>query len=377
MQQEVNGFLSNPTADGVLRLSAMMPPEQAKSVREGWAALGEDKASKSLSQVTQIASALLSDTPKVGIDMLNEAAAGARNAGNEQLAVQYETYAKTAEQNPRFAALTALVPTTGTEAGRNALESLIGVQKAPAEIREGEAKATKAETEAKYAELTALQGVELQKWQTNQIKNDIALSKENQRLRAMEARTASMNAGLERDKLLLQYQSAKEAFDNKLADRAAEAQSVYIGISNVRDSVAALRSHPGFSSLFGASWTPGARFIPGSDTAGAEAFLLQLKSRAFLVGLEKMRGLGALGEKEGAKIEADLASLTPGMPEKDAIAVLDSIEASMDKLDAIRRRKYGDTEFDMSPSTPKVGAVIDGYVFLGGDPANPASWRKQ
>lgn len=26
---------------------------------------------------------------------------------------------------------------------------------------------------------------------------------------------------------------------------------------------------------------------------------------------------------------------------------------------------------------PAVGAVMQGHVFLGGDPANPASWRKQ
>jgi hypothetical protein len=30
-----------------------------------------------------------------------------------------------------------------------------------------------------------------------------------------------------------------------------------------------------------------------------------------------------------------------------------------------------------SPSTPQVGAVEDGYVFMGGDPSNPISWRKQ
>lgn len=205
MQQEVNGFLSNPTADGVLRLSAMMPAEQAKSVREGWAALGEDKASKSLSQVTQIASALLSDTPKVGIDMLNEAAAGARNAGNEQLAVQYETYAKTAEQNPRFAALTALVPTTGTEAGRKALESLIGVQKAPAEILglEAQAEETKA-TAARIAEETRIKS-EQAKVEADRLAEELKLSKAQR----AKVKAETKLLGIEAEKTAMQLEALK------------------------------------------------------------------------------------------------------------------------------------------------------------------------
>lgn len=35
------------------------------------------------------------------------------------------------------------------------------------------------------------------------------------------------------------------------------------------------------------------------------------------------------------------------------------------------------TKKQQATKTPSVGMVQDGYVFLGGDPANPASWRKQ
>jgi hypothetical protein len=30
-----------------------------------------------------------------------------------------------------------------------------------------------------------------------------------------------------------------------------------------------------------------------------------------------------------------------------------------------------------TPAVPQIGAIEDGHVFLGGDPANPSSWRKQ
>ena len=30
-----------------------------------------------------------------------------------------------------------------------------------------------------------------------------------------------------------------------------------------------------------------------------------------------------------------------------------------------------------APEAPKVGAVVDGFVFLGGDPSKKESWKKQ
>ena len=149
MQQEVQGFLTNPTAKGVLRLSTLMPAEQAKSVREGWAALDSDTAKKRISQVSQVSSALMSSTPEVGINMLMDMAEGARNAGKEDEAKQYEAYAETAKVNPRFAALTALVPMAGTEEGKRAIETMLVAQKAPAEVAKGEAEATASESDAR------------------------------------------------------------------------------------------------------------------------------------------------------------------------------------------------------------------------------------
>lgn len=341
MQQEVQGFLTNPTAQGVLRLSTLMPAEQAKSIREGWAALDADTAKQRLSQVSQVSSALMSSTPEVGINMLMDMAEGARNAGKEDEAKQYEAYAETAKVNPRFAALTALVPMAGTEEGKRAIETMITAQKAPAEIREGEAKATTAEVAAKYAEPKAIQDMEKAGWDIKKLKQDVEFRPLELNLRRLEAQTARENAGLTRQALQLKVDDARRQYEQAIADRRASAQSAQIGIVDMRQSVSDLRNHSGFSSLFGASWVPGARFIPGSDTAGAEAVLESLKARAFIVGVDKMRGLGALGEKEGAKIEAAIGVLRPGMPEKDALNALSAIETSLNRLDELNQQKYG------------------------------------
>ena len=73
------------------------------------------------------------------------------------------------------------------------------------------------------------------------------------------------------------------------------------------------------------------------------------------------------------------AGLIPGTPEYQAF-MKQAILAP--KVVGVPNAAGGTDYIDMNGQPPqqpmpRAGDVQDGYTFLGGDPSNPASWRKQ
>lgn len=88
-----------------------------------------------------------------------------------------------------------------------------------------------------------------------------------------------------------------------------------------------LEKHPGFNNLFGSNvGVP--TWMPGSSGADAKAILGKVQGKAFLEAIQKMKGMGALSEKEGETATKAYSALTPSMSEaaaKKEIALLKSI----------------------------------------------------
>lgn len=94
-----------------------------------------------------------------------------------------------------------------------------------------------------------------------------------------------------------------------------------------------LRRHPGFEGAVGMSLTPG--FMPATDRKGAEAIVEQLKGQAFLNAIQQLRGLGALSDAEGAKLQQAAARLDTNQSEKDFKVALSDYEGII--KDAVKR----------------------------------------
>jgi hypothetical protein len=136
-----------------------------------------------------------------------------------------------------------------------------------------------------------------------------------------------------------------------------------------------------------------------TDVASAEAY----KSRTMDFVMKRIaQTKGAISEKEMKAFESSVAGIK-NTPEGNKM-ILDFAEkvANRQKLAAKRLRKYGRTSNDFlnyqddweqyidanplkgyelknkpnddNQNSPQVGTVVDGYKFLGGDPANPESW---
>lgn len=115
-----------------------------------------------------------------------------------------------------------------------------------------------------------------------------------------------------------------------------------------------LRDHPGFENAVGTTYVPG--FLPATDRKGAEAIIEQLKGQAFLNAIQQLRGLGALSDAEGAKLQQAAARLDTKQSEKDFKVALSDYESII--KDAIGR--LGGSASGQTPQS-KAKSELDKY----------------
>jgi hypothetical protein len=118
------------------------------------------------------------------------------------------------------------------------------------------------------------------------------------------------------------------------------------------------KTHPGFQNAVGATWLPGARFVPGTDAAGFMSRFDQIKGASFLEAFESLKGGGAITEKEGQKGTDAINRMSTSTDEKEFI------RAAMDLQDVIRKgvtnaQSRASRAGGAAPAAPAAGGVID------------------
>jgi len=78
-----------------------------------------------------------------------------------------------------------------------------------------------------------------------------------------------------------------------------------------------IKRHPGFETVIGSTWTPGARFLHGTDAASFDALLEQVKGGAFLQAFESLKGGGAITKEEGDKATQAVTRMQRAQSEKE------------------------------------------------------------
>ena len=121
----------------------------------------------------------------------------------------------------------------------------------------------------------------------------------------------------------------------KVIGRAEEGVRLIDELIGKRDSKGRLiegsKPHPGFENAVGATWLPGARFVPGTDAAGFMSRFDQIKGASFLEAFESLKGGGAITEKEGQKGTDAINRMSTSTDEKEFI------RAALDLQDVIRK----------------------------------------
>ena len=152
-------------------------------------------------------------------------------------------------------------------------------------------------------------------------KENIAIAKETQRREAdpafqqQIAQARALGVNIAKDKVV------RDAALPKVLDTAEMTLSEIDGLIGKRDAKGNLlegeKPHPGFEGTVGATYLPGARFIPGTAQSDFQTRFDQIKGSAFLQAFETLKGGGSITNVEGEKGTAALnrMSLAQSEPE--------------------------------------------------------------
>jgi hypothetical protein len=86
---------------------------------------------------------------------------------------------------------------------------------------------------------------------------------------------------------------------------------------NGRRIQAGTKPHPGFEDAVGATYLPGARFVPGTPASDFQSRFDQIKGGAFLTAFETLKGGGSITEIEGTKATGALNRMNLAQSEKE------------------------------------------------------------
>lgn len=196
-------------------------------------------------------------------------------------------------------------------------------------------------------------------------------------------------------------QATQQAAVQKMQDYVGAHQSNVSNVSNMLETVnqvkgtapAPVEGQPDpnikpedFDRVFGFGGTANS-LIPGSPSADAWAKIDQMQGQARLMGVIGMKGTGPVSDSEGQAAARAFLAINQNMSPKAARAAVDNwqkvlqrqadylqkqqptVETYQQKINAFNAGQGG-------TAAPRTGQNQDGYTFLGGDPSNPSSWRK-
>jgi hypothetical protein len=151
LKAEQARVFANPTIQGLESLASRLPKDQADSILTISQRMSDREQDAQATIGTNVFSAIYNGSPQVAIDILRKESEAAKNAGKNDLAQGWDTWAKLIEINPQNAAGTVGTLLAATPKGKERLTAAIAAMKAPSEIRTSEAGAIEKEVTARAA----------------------------------------------------------------------------------------------------------------------------------------------------------------------------------------------------------------------------------
>lgn len=199
-----------------------------------------------------------------------------------------------------------------------------------------------------------------------------------QRIAAQAQQAEARAAKAAREAEALQIKSSM-----KREDLAKNYNGAVSQLDRVTTMIKNLKAHKGLDGVFGVRGA--IRDIPGTAAADARTKIQELKDN---IGLSELVRLDAAGVKLTPVSNSDIqvvqsagGNLDRLQSKQQALETLENMQRTLEKAKAEAQDRYKsyDSIYDTpsSQTGPSVGTVEDGYEFIGGDPADPQSWRKR
>lgn len=375
MQADLSAVAGNPNASGADYAGLMTRyPQLSENLKRSWDVLDTQQRQSKLDQASQVYSALQSGKPQVAKDYLQGLADAAQNSGNARELAGLQAMIKQIDIDPAAAKTSmgmALVSQAGPDKFAEAFGKFGAEQRAqdlaPEELKQKRAEATIKAEEAKAAPQRVALELQKQGWDINKIQEDIRSSKENTRLRAMEVSLSRENNQLKRKELEQKISEASEKQLEKVREKAADLESARGQMDNMLNTADRILATP--KDVVGSAAGPisSRMFTASQDTADFEELVNTLGSQSFLAQIPNIKGMGALSNAEGEKLQAALQSLSLRQSPERLLTNVREAQRLILKSRQNLAKRYGapDTGPDRPDAAPAAGD-------FGGGTAAPA-----
>lgn len=346
---DLQTYLQNPTPQGAAAMTVKYP-EQREAFKQSWDLLDEAQQGAQYRSGVQVYSALQNNSPEVAKQIVDQQIEAMENSGED--ASNYKMIRDAIERNPSGAAaqigltLSALEPDKWAKVMGEMRES----QLAPSKLTESQAKASKAATDAKFAESAAVQDLAKGGWEIQKLANDINISRQNAQIAALNAATAREGNSIKKQELQLKLQDKIAARDAKVNEKVAEVSSARATIDNMLNTADRVLQTP--VDVISSAAGPVSSKLPtlSSDTSDFEELLNTLSSQAFMAQIPALKGMGALSNAEGEKLQSSLQNLSLRQSPERLVENVKEAQRLILKSRANLSDKFGVP--DVTPDTP-------------------------
>lgn len=355
-QADVGAIAANPTPSALASLMVKYP-DVAEKLKTSYNALNEEQRNAKVGQASQVYAALRAGKPDIAQNLLATQIDALRNSGMEQDAKNLQTLSDLIKVSPETATTSTglfLASAMGADKFTENFAKLESERRAQAkegaELTEAQAKAQKAATEAKFAESNAVMDITKKGWDITKLQEDIAIAKENARIAAAQLALTREGNALKRQELGLKVDEMKQKREETVRTKVADLEGARASIDNLLNTADRVLATP--IGVVKSATGPVASRLPtvSAETANFEELLSTLGSQAFLAQVPMMKGLGALSNAEGAKLESALQSLSLRQSPDRLIANIREAQRIMLKARKTLADRYGLP--DTVPDTP-------------------------
>lgn len=346
---DLQAYLAKPTAQGAAAMSVKYP-QQREAYKQSWDMLNTDQKDQQFSAGTQAYSAIQNGKPDVAVGIIDQQIEAMKNSGQDPASLV--EIKRAIERNPQGAAasiglaLSSLEPDRWGKIAGEMRESAM----APSKLTESQAKASKAATDAKFAESAAVQDLQKGGWEIQKLANDIGISRQNAQIAVLNAATAKEGNSLKRQELQLKLQEKIDARDAKVNEKAAEVSGARATIDNMLNTADRVLQTP--MDVIGSAAGPVSSrlFTASQDTADFEELVNTLSSQAFMAQIPALKGMGALSNAEGEKLQSSLQNLSLRQSPERLVENVKEAQRLILKSRSNLSNKFGVP--DVTPDTP-------------------------
>lgn len=319
-QEQARFFTNpNPTMRDAARFASMLSPEQSKAFLPYMEGISKEQQQGTLRRTGQLLSSLQLN-PAIAVDRLKQEAQAALNSGDADDAALFDRLAAAAAdpaQGPSVAFKALVQSVSGIPGAKDMFDTIdkgMGTAREeamfPSKLGEAQSNAKKAAVAAKFAESNAALDLQKKGWDITKIQEDIKIAKQNAGIAALNSQIAREGNAIKREENQLRLREMIDKRDTAVREKAAEVESARADMDNFLNTADRVLKTP--KNVIGSAAGPISARMPtlSQDTADFEALVETLGSQAFMSQIPKMKGAGALSEREGDKLQASLQNLS-------------------------------------------------------------------